>query len=87
MYRDLWRRGYTLTSGLKYGGDYLVYSGDPALVHSHYLAVVLPWRQPIKSLLSLCRVGSKVAKYILLCSVEDNVVHYQTIQWTQAADV
>lgn len=81
MYKDLWRRGFTLTSGLKYGGDYLVYLGDPALVHSHYLAVVLPWQQPIKSLLSLCRVGSKVAKSILLCSVKDDIVHYQTIQW------
>lgn len=82
MYRDLWRRGFTLTSGLKYGGDYLVYTGDPALVHSHYLAVVLPWQQSIKSLPSLCRVGSKVMKCILLCSVEDDVVQYQTIQWT-----
>lgn len=81
MYRDLWARGFTLTSGLKYGADYLVYQGDPALVHSHYIALVLPWQQPIKSLASLCRVGSKVVKAILLCSVEGEVVQYQTLQW------
>lgn len=27
VFSDLWRRGYYLTPGLKYGGDYLVYAG------------------------------------------------------------
>ena len=82
MYVDLWERGYTLTSGLKYGADYLVYKGDPALVHSQYLASVLPWKQPIRTLPSLCRVGSKVVKSLLLCSVQDDdVMHYHTVNW------
>ena len=82
MYLDLWERGFTLTSGLKYGADYLVYRGDPALVHSSYLALVVPWQQPIKTLQSLCRVGSKVAKAVLLCSVKEGKVQYQTVEWT-----
>ena len=81
VYRDLWQKGYTLTSGLKYGADYLVYQGDPALVHSCYLALVLTWQQTITSLLSLCRVGSKVAKGILLCCVEGGIVQYRTMRW------
>ena len=81
VFRDLWEKGFTLTSGLKYGADYLVYQGDPALVHSCFLAMVLPWKQPIATLTSLCRVGSKVVKALLLCSVEKGVVQYQTLQW------
>ena len=27
VFCDLWRKGYHLTNGLKYGGDYLVYPG------------------------------------------------------------
>ena len=27
VFSDLWRRGYYLTPGLKYSGDYLVYAG------------------------------------------------------------
>ena len=82
MFRDLRARGYMLTSGVKYGGAYLVYTADPALVHSCYIALMLPWQQPIKSLPSLCRVGSKVVKAVLLCSVvEGGGVRYQTVQW------
>ncbi|CAI8024025.1 tRNA-splicing endonuclease subunit Sen34 [Geodia barretti] len=81
VFGDLWENGFTLTSGLKYGADYLVYQGDPALVHSCFLALVLPWKQPIATLTSLCRVGSKVVKALLLCSVEKGVVQYQTLEW------
>ena len=28
-YADLWRRGFTLTSGARFGGDFLAYPGDP----------------------------------------------------------
>lgn len=79
VFKDLWEKGFTLTSGLKYGADYLVYQGDPILVHSCFLALVLPWKQPIESLASLCRVGSKVVKSVLLCSVVDGSVQYNTV--------
>lgn len=28
-FRDLWRRGFFLTAGDKFGGDFLAYPGDP----------------------------------------------------------
>ncbi|XP_064381852.1 tRNA-splicing endonuclease subunit Sen34-like [Halichondria panicea] len=83
VYKDLWGRGYTLTTGLKYGGDYLVYQGHPRTVHSSYIAIVLPWKQTIQSLGSVARVGSKVKKNILVCSVDEHeLVHYITLSWT-----
>ncbi len=81
VFRDLWQRGYYLTSGLKYGGDFLVYSGDPALTHSSYVAIVLPWKQPCSTLVSLARVAAKVKKNILLCSTEHAGLCYYTVEW------
>lgn len=81
VYSDLWHKGYYLTSGLKYGGDYLVYSKDPSHVHSDFIAVVLPWSQPISSLVSLGRLGTKVKKNTLLCSVVNKEVQYKTLKW------
>ena len=73
-----------LVHGHNYYCVWIFCVGDPALVHSHYIALVLPWKQPITTLVTLCRLGSKVVKAILLCSVnEDGNVHYQTVQWAR----
>ena len=85
MYKDLWHRGYSLTSGLKYGGDYLVYQGHPHAVHSSHIAVVLSWKQVIANLVSLGRLGAKVKKSVLLCSMnKSGEIQYLTIQWNMA---
>ena len=34
IYRHLWSAGFWLTSGLKYGADWLAYRGTPELYHS-----------------------------------------------------
>ena len=87
VFHDLWLKGYYITSGLKYGGDYLVYRDNPSKVHSDFIAVVLPWKQPISSVVSLGRLGSKVKKNTLLCSVEreGGPVSYVTLQWSGMA--
>ena len=87
VFHDLWLKGYYLTSGLKYGGDYLVYRDDPSKVHSDFIAIVLAWKQPISSIVSLGRLGSKVKKSTLLCSLEreGGPVNYVTLQWSGIA--
>ena len=53
------------------------------MVHSHYVAVVLPWQQPILSLVSMGRLGSKVKKSMLLCSEDAHgSLCYFTLQWS-----
>ena len=37
IYRHLWSAGFWLTSGLKYGSDWLAYHGTPELYHSEVL--------------------------------------------------
>lgn len=81
LFADLWERGYYLTSGLKYGGDFLVYSNHPTSTHSSFIATVLSWKQPIHTLVSLGRVATKVKKRILLCSEEAGQPCYYTLEW------
>ena len=60
-------------------------AGDPAMVHSMYIAVVLPWQQTISSssLVSWGRLGSKVRKNTLLCSVDGSGdLKLFTLQWS-----
>ena len=81
VFADLWKEGYYMTSGLKYGGDFLVYSADPSSSHSAYIAVVVSWKQHLSCLTALARVATKVKKKILLCSAEDDQISYITLEW------
>lgn len=45
VFSDLWEKGYYITSGEKFGGDYLVYPGDPLKFHSHFIAVCVEEHQ------------------------------------------
>jgi tRNA-splicing endonuclease subunit Sen34 len=46
VFADLHSKGYFITVGNKFGGDFLAYPGDPNLYHSHYVVrVVLPQQQ------------------------------------------
>lgn len=85
VFSDLWEQGYYITSGLKYGGDFLVYADDPSRSHSTYLAVVTAYQEPVHSLATLARVANKVKKRVLLCSPDENQVHYCTLEWAGIA--
>ncbi|MBN3322059.1 SEN34 endonuclease, partial [Atractosteus spatula] len=85
VYRDLRRRGYYVTPAGKFGGDYLVYPGDPLRFHAHFIAVCLPpeAETPLSDLLALSRLGSNVKKTVLLCSPgESGGVVYTSLQWS-----
>ena len=72
-----WSHTHTHTHTHKCG------TGDPSLVHSHYISVVLPWQQPIRDLVALGRLGAKVKKNVLLCSVDpQGAIQYFTWHWT-----
>ncbi|TRY93841.1 hypothetical protein DNTS_023765 [Danionella cerebrum] len=95
VFHDLRSRGFYLTSAGKFGGDFLVYPGDPLRFHAHYIALCVSMDEelPLCDVLAIARLGSNVKKTILLCSprnhfederhkgVEDSVV-YSSLQWT-----
>ncbi|XP_070586230.1 tRNA-splicing endonuclease subunit Sen34 [Erythrolamprus reginae] len=85
IFRDLWERGYYVTTGSKFGGDFLVYPGDPMRFHSHYIALCFPKDAPISlcDIISAGRLGTNVKKTVLLCSVEqEGTVAYTSVQWS-----
>ncbi|XP_048780508.1 tRNA-splicing endonuclease subunit Sen34-like [Ostrea edulis] len=85
VYRDLWNQGYFLSNGSKFGGDFLVYPGDPSRYHSHYIAICIPHEKKMSALdiVSMGRLGSNVRKTVLLCSEgPDNKISYISLQWT-----
>ncbi|KAM6154595.1 tRNA-splicing endonuclease subunit Sen34 [Erethizon dorsatum] len=85
IYRDLWERGFFLSAAGKFGGDFLVYPGDPLRFHAHYIAQCWAPEDPIplQDLVSAGRLGTSVRKTLLLCSPQpDGKVAYTSLQWT-----
>ncbi|XP_078140398.1 tRNA-splicing endonuclease subunit Sen34 [Centroberyx gerrardi] len=90
VFRDLRGRGFYLTSAGKFGGDFLVYPGDPLRFHAHFIAVCLSRDEPLPLLdvLAVARLGSNVKKTVLLCSPGpedgdgDGGVVYTSLQWS-----
>ncbi|CAO3595118.1 unnamed protein product [Absidia cylindrospora] len=64
------QQGYFLTSGEKFGGDYLAYPGDPMRYHSHYI-IAAHERQQIFSpmdLVAMGRLATNTKKTFVLAS-------------------
>ncbi|XP_077313563.1 tRNA-splicing endonuclease subunit Sen34-like isoform X2 [Lithobates pipiens] len=83
--RDLWQKGYYLTSGSKFGGDFLVYPGDPMRFHAHYIAICFPQDEeiPLRDIITAGRLGTNVKKTVLLCSAnKEGQVTYTSLQWS-----
>ncbi|KAF4603927.1 tRNA-splicing endonuclease subunit [Pleurotus pulmonarius] len=86
VFRDLWEQGYFLGGGIKFGGDYLVYPGDPLRFHSHFVATVID--SPVSTLRPMeivahGRLGTATKKSHLLCgwNDENKDVSYLSIEW------
>ncbi|XP_061684358.1 tRNA-splicing endonuclease subunit Sen34 [Syngnathoides biaculeatus] len=84
VFADLRGRGFYLTSAGKFGGDFLVYPGEPLRFHAHFIAVCVcaDQRVSLLDLLAVARLGSNVKKTVLLCSPHDHGVTYSSLQWS-----
>jgi len=91
-FRDLWRKGFYLTSGTKFGCDYLAYEKSPDTEHARFM--VISWNSNVSSisltdLIGFTRVASQVKKKIIFSIVgEGSVVpHYIEINWWKGDDL
>ena len=85
VFSDLWEKGYYLTSGGKFGGQYLAYPGDPTRFHSFFIVVTIPWGEKVSpfDIISIGRLGATVRKTAVLSSVnEDGEVVYTSLKWS-----
>ncbi|CAD5234778.1 unnamed protein product [Bursaphelenchus xylophilus] len=85
VFRDLWRKGFYLTSGQKFGCDYLAYEKSPGEEHSRFMVYCKRSEDSIYPLdvLSLSRVAGQVGKAVLLAVVTSNSVipSYVEMNW------
>jgi tRNA-splicing endonuclease subunit Sen34 len=68
LFAHLHSRGYYIMPGLRFGGDYNVYPGDPLRFHSHFIATGYEWDQeiPVLDLIGGGRLGTAVKKGFLI---------------------
>ena len=85
VFTDLWEKGYYITSAEKFGGDFLVYPGDPMRYHSKFIvSVVMDTNKQMtaQELVVYGRLGSAVKKTVVLASVsEQDTVQYVSLSW------
>lgn len=85
VFSHFWENGYFLTNGGKFGGDFLVYRGDPSRFHSFYVVVCIDHRRQLGAheIVALGRLGTGVKKTTVLCSVDDSgQVCCMSLKWT-----
>lgn len=84
-FSDLWHQGLYLTSGIKFGGDFLVYSGNPHLYHAHAIVRCVAGNQPQLEgcdLVSATRVAAATKKTFVLATLGHNGgVIYRSYHW------
>lgn len=88
VFHDLWHQGFFITDGSKFGGDYLVYPGDPIQFHAKYIVICCENDEIYtdeKDLVAKSRLGTSVKKTVLLATYDkdENKVKYKAIKWTQ----
>lgn len=86
VFRDLWEKGYYMGGGIKFGGEYLVYPGDPLRYHSHFVASVIEAPDAALRPMEIVahgRLGTGTKKAHLLCEWNDEtqVVSYLSVEW------
>ena len=86
VFCDLWERGYHITSGEKFGCDYLVYPGDPLRFHSYFIVIILESGKTFTALelLAYGRLGTSVKKTVVIASEDlsdECYVKYQSLLW------
>ncbi|KZT44183.1 tRNA-intron endonuclease catalytic domain-like protein [Sistotremastrum suecicum HHB10207 ss-3] len=86
VFHDLWKQGYFMGIGIKFGGDWLVYPGDPLRYHSHFVATVHGGSKDYISPMEVVahgRLGTATRKSHLLCKwhEQEDRVEYFSIEW------
>ncbi|XP_031846035.1 tRNA splicing endonuclease subunit 34 [Nomia melanderi] len=87
-YKDLWEKGYFITSGEKFGGDFLVYPGDPIMFHSQFIIHCKDRNEeiPIIELSAQCRIAWHVRKTRVYAffSKDQECILYESFQWAES---
>nr|CAD7571456.1 unnamed protein product [Timema californicum] len=85
-FKTLWEQGYFITPGQKFGGDFLVYPGDPVKFHAQFLIICVERTSalPMSEIVAFGRLGSSVRKTVVIASPssDQKSVVFQSINWS-----
>ncbi|KAG2387339.1 hypothetical protein C9374_001671 [Naegleria lovaniensis] len=85
VFKDLHNSGFFLSSGDKFGCDFLAYRGDPVLHHAEFMIYVQEIDKPIEPhlIISIGRLGNTVHKTVLFASWNSSTqsVQYVSLNW------
>lgn len=84
IFRDLWLKGFFITSGESFGSDFLTYPGDPMYYHASQIVHVInkSHRFDATYLISCSRLSVSVnKKCVFAYTNDDGSVTYQTLSW------
>lgn len=84
VFKDLWHKGYYITNGESFGGDFLVYNDDPMYFHASQIIHVVNKREKLELFfpVSCTRLAVSVKKKCVFAYVnEEGKVNYQTMLW------
>ncbi|KAG1169118.1 hypothetical protein G6F70_008722 [Rhizopus microsporus] len=86
IFRYFWSLGYYVTSGYKFGGDYLLYPQDPTCCHSQFIVSIMHFDQNMttKDAVQMGRLATNVKKKFVLAGskneTEDEVAVF-SLSW------
>jgi len=84
VYKDMLGKGYYVTHGVKFGGDFLVYLGEPCRFHAHMVVLCVEQNSPISliDLIHHARLATVTKKTFVIASTDENgKLVYQSVQW------
>lgn len=83
VFNYFWEKGFYLTSGAKFGCDFLVYEGDPLIFHSKFMVLCQEPNDLHQQLLG--RLGHSVKKSVLIASKKKcekvSTVSFKALHW------
>lgn len=85
IFKDLWAKNYYMTSAEKFGGDFLVYPGDPLRHHSFFIVIYMKndSRLSTKEIICYGRLSASVKKTVVLARLDkDENVKYISLNWS-----
>jgi tRNA-splicing endonuclease subunit Sen34 len=74
-FRKIWEEGMYAGHGVRFGGEFLIYPGDPLRYHSHFVNTTLPSPETVirpMELVAWGRLGTATKKAHLICCYDEN---------------
>ncbi|OXU21868.1 hypothetical protein TSAR_005214 [Trichomalopsis sarcophagae] len=89
VFKDIWEQGFYVTSGQKFGCDFLAYPGDPIMFHSQLMIQCKNRNEelPVLELISECRIGSHVRKTLVYATLskDGEEIEYFSTRWAESS--